>query len=371
MRVAIVHDWLTNLGGAERVVEAMLEAFPQADLFTSVYNEKALPQFSNRKVTTSFLQHVPLATRRHQLFPVLRRYAFEQFDFHNYDVVITSSTAEAKGIITSESTLHISYINTPTRYYWSHYDEYIENPGFGVLDPLVRWQFPRTIEASRRWDYTAAQRADYVLGNSQTVVDRIQRYYKREAEVLYPNVETHRFEKPLPRPAGTPDSYFLVVSRLIPYKRIDIAVEAAGLAGVSLVVIGSGSQLKELRELAQDNVIFIDQADDKTVSAYMQHAEAFIFPGEEDFGITPVEAMSAGVPVIGYDKAGVQETVSDAKHGILVPRQSAAMFAEAMGRFVKSDYREADLRARADLFSRERFIHNLQSRVDALLAARK
>lgn len=370
MRVAIVHDWLTNLGGAERVVEAMLEAYPEADLYTSVYDDRKLDLFRKHQVRTSFLQRVPLAKRKHQLFPILRRYAFEAFDFSQYDVVITSSTAEAKGVITSEGTLHASYINTPTRYYWSHYDEYLKSPGFGVLDPLVRWQLERTIEANRRWDFAAAQRADIVFGNSQTVVDRIEKYYQRKARVLYPNVETHKFQQPQPRPSGLPEKYFLVVSRLIPYKRVDIAIEAAVMSGTPLVVIGSGGQLPELKKLADDKVIFVGALDDRSVVAHMQHAEAFVFPGEEDFGITPVESMAAGVPVIGYARGGVAETIIDGETGILVDRQTATAFAKAFHRYQRSDYAASALAAQAEKFRRERFITELRSSIDQALKQR-
>lgn len=368
MRVAIIHDWLTNLGGAERVVEAMLEAYPEADLYTSVYDPKNLSLFQNHTVTTSFLQKLPLARRRHQLFPILRRYAFEGFDFSEYDVVITSSTAEAKGVITSETTLHVSYINTPTRYYWSHYDEYLTNPGFGILDPLIRWQLRRSIDSSRKWDFAAAQRADLVFGNSQTVVDRIEQYYKRDARVLYPNVETDKFANRMPRPSAAPEKYFLVVSRLIPYKRVDIAVEAAAMAGAELVVIGSGSQLADLQKLASEKTRFIGSASDDEVVAYMQHADGFIFPGEEDFGITPVEAMAAGTPVIGLAKGGVTETVIDGKTGILVPRQTSTAFAQALHRFNTGDFRLADLHAQAEKFRRTRFIAELQAHINKALA---
>ncbi len=370
MKVAIIHDWLTNLGGAERVVDAMLEAYPDADLFTSVYDPTRLKLFHKHKVNTSFIQKIPIAWKKHQLFPVMRRYAFEAIDLHDYDVVITSSTAEAKGVITGEQTFHISYINTPTRYYWSHYSEYMQNPGFGVLDPLARWQLRRTIDQNRQWDFAAAQRADKVLGNSKTVVQRIKRYYKRDASVLYPNVEVERFTKAHLRPKEAPEQYFLVVSRLIPYKRVDVAIEAANLAGIDLVVIGSGSQLKQLREIAGENVHFLTSASDDQVTAYMQHAEAFVFPGEEDFGITPVESMAAGVPVIGYGRGGVAETVLDGITGILVPRQTATAFAEAFGRYRKTDYQSRDLLRQAQRFDRSQFIQQLKEHVRAGLHER-
>lgn len=370
MKVAIVHDWLTNLGGAERVVEAMLQAYPEADLYTSVYDPGRCTLFHRRKVYTSWIQNWPQAKRRHQLYPVLRRLAFESFDFSKYDVVITSSTAEAKGIITSESTIHISYINTPTRYYWSHYQDYLKDPGFGILDPLVRWQLKRTIKRSRTWDYSAAQRADYVLGNSQAVVERIERYYKRSATVLYPNVDTQRFVHPQPRPANAPENYYLVVSRLIPYKRIDLAVQAARMARANLIVIGAGSELERLRQLAGPQTTFLGPVTDQEVVAYMQHATAFLFPGEEDFGIAPLEASAAGVPVIAFAKGGALETVVEGRTGLFIAEQRPALMADAMRRLESQKWDKAVLRSQAHRFSQNRFISELTSLVDRQLELR-
>ncbi|MEI7818535.1 MAG: glycosyltransferase [bacterium] len=360
MRVAIVHDWLTNLGGAERVVAAMLEVYPEADLYTSTYNPQNLKLFKERAVHTTFLQHVPLARKKHQLFAQLRRLAFEQLDLSGYDVVISSTTAEAKGVITSEDTVHISYMNTPTRYYWSHYDEYIKNPGFGLLDPLARWQLRRTISSSRRWDFAAAQRPDVVLANSKNVQERIRKYYKRDSQVLYPLVDTSRFAQKFPRPDGLPDRYALVSSRLVPYKRVDIAIKSARQAGIPLYIIGSGSQEKYLRGIAGETTVFLGQLSDSDMVAYTQHADVFLFPGEEDFGITPVEAMAAGVPVIAYGSGGAAETVIDGKTGILLPRQSVSAFASALMTYRRAEYEADELFRQAKLFSVDVFKADLK-----------
>lgn len=360
LRVAVVHDWLTNIAGAEKVVFEILKVFPQAEVFTSVYRPEGFGDaLKGHKVHTSFLQKLPMARKRHQLFPVLRRYAFESFDFSDYDLVISSSTAEAKGIITPESTLHISYIHTPTRYFWSHYDQYLKDPGFGVLDPIARFQLKRTIKASRQWDFAAAQRPDILLANSITVQKRIQKYYKRTAEVLYPPVDTERFAKPHSRPSDTPDSYFVVASRLIPYKRFDIAVRASQRAGRQLVVVGGGSELKKLREMADDSVIFKGHATDDDLVAYVQHAEALLFPGEEDFGIAPVEAMAAGTPVIAYAAGGATETVIPGKTGELIPSQSVSAFAQALTDFDAQKYSTQILQKHAEKFSESNFSQQL------------
>lgn len=359
MRIAIVHDWLTNLGGAERVVAAMLDAFPGADLYTSVYNPERLDLFRGREVHTTFLQQIPLAKKKHQLFSSLRRLAFEQLDFSEYNIVISSTTAEAKGIITGERTKHISYMNTPTRYLWSHYDQYLENPGFGLLDPLARWQLRRTIVSAREWDYAAAQRPDVVLANSIHVQKRIKKYYDRDSTVVYPIVDGERFMKRHPRPRLAPERYALVISRLVPYKRVDIAVEAAKLAQYPIVVIGAGPQEAMLRKLAGAGAVFLGEAPDSEVEAYLQHADVFLFPGEEDFGIAPVEAMASGTPVIAYAKGGALETVGT-EGGLLVERQTARAFAQALSHCSTKKFSKTSLSERADLFGRQRFINEIQ-----------
>lgn len=362
LRVAVVHDWLTNIAGAEKVVFEILKIFPKADVYTSVYRSDIFRDIlKGHKVYTSFLQKIPLARHKHQLFPVLRRYAFENFDFSNYDLVISSSTAEAKGIITSESTLHVSYIHTPTRYFWSHYDQYLSDPGFGALDPAVRFQLRRTIKSSRRWDFAAAQRPDVILANSATVQGRIQRYYKRQSEVVYPPVDIDRFAKEYPRPKNVPDSYFVVASRLIPYKRFDIAIKACMKARRHLVVVGSGSELTKLKGISNEMIQFMGHVSDEEMVAYVQHAEALIFPGEEDFGIVPVESMAAGTPVIAYAAGGATETVEPGKTGELIGSQSVAAFYTAVQDFNAKKYSAHVLSEYADKYRLAAFRDQLQS----------
>ena len=360
--VAIVHDWLTNLGGAERVVLAMLKAFPGAHLYTSVYNESALPQFKEFSPKTSFLQNWPLARRKHQLFPQLRQLAFESFDLSGYDVVLTSSTAEAKGIVTPTETKHISYIHTPTRYYWSHSQQYIDNPGFGILDPVARKYFTRSIEGLKQWDFAAAQRADVVLANSQTVADRIARYYKRQSTVIFPPVDVERFAQTLSNSMG---DYYLVVSRLIPYKRIDLVVEAFNKNGHRLIVVGNGSEESRLRAMANPNIEFQTRLTDAHITKLMQQCRVFIFPTEEDFGITPVEAMAAGKPVIAYGRGGATETVIDGKTGIYFSSQNAESLNGAIARFEKTDFHSGSIVSHAQKFSEAVFITNIQDQVKA------
>lgn len=354
LRVAIVHDWLTNMGGAERVVVAMKQAFPQADIFTSVYKDGSIVGLRG-PVHTSFLQSWPLATRKHQLYPTLRPLAFESFDLSNYDLVISSSSAEAKGVITPTETLHVSYIHTPTRYYWSHYQEYLDNPGFGVLNPVVKLFLPRFIKGRKRWDFASAQRPDLLLANSREVQGRVERYYKRTSLVLNPPVDIDRF---IAKSAKLED-YYLVVSRLVPYKRVDLAIEACNKLGRRLVVVGGGPEAKHLRKIAGPTIEFVGGLSDKEVDKLYMNCRGFIFTAEEDFGITPVEAMAAGKPVVAYGRAGSAETVVDQLSGIHFAKQSVESVASAIEKLEATEWDQAKIRAVAKQFSQDIFIKKL------------
>lgn len=360
MRVAIVHDWLTNLGGAERVVEVLSQQYPDAPIYTSVYDQSRLDLFTDKQIVTSFLQRWPFSKKRHQLYPTLRRYAFESFDFSEYDLVITSASAEAKGVITSTDTKHIAYIHTPTRYYWSGYDDYLENPGYGVLNPLVKMALPRLVKTMRYWDYAAAARADVVVANSITVAKRIKKYYNRDAKVIYPPVNVARFANSSIKDEG----YYLVVSRLIPYKRVDLAIQASNQLGRELVVVGKGSELRKLRKLAGKTIRFDTNADDAAVVEYMKNCKAFLFPGFEDFGITPVEAMAAGKPVIGLAKGGLAETVIDGKTGILFNEQTKDALVSAMQQFESISFDSSYIAKHANNYSEAVFRMKMKEIID-------
>jgi glycosyltransferase involved in cell wall biosynthesis len=367
-RVAIVHDWLTNLGGAERVVLTMSEMFPDAPIYTSVYNPSKLPEFKDKNVIMSFLQHIPLAQKKHQLFPILRQLAFESFDFSGYDLVISSTSAEAKGIVTPTETRHISYINTPTRYYWSGYQNYLEQPGMGAFNPLAKAVLKRNIKKLRRWDYAAAQRPDIVLANSKNVQARIRKYYDRGSTVVYPSVETDRFSRIGSSQEG---DYYLVVSRLIPYKRVDLAVRAATKLDKKLVVIGTGSELKSLQQMAGPTVRFLGFLDDVTTRNYYLGCKAFIFPAEEDFGITPVEAMAAGKPVLFYAKGGATETVIDGVTGVGFKKQTVESLCDAIQRLDKISFKEKAIIDQANKFSVEKFKESLTRAINLLDYAKR
>lgn len=358
LKVAIVHDWLTNIGGAERVVESLLKAYPQAHIYSSVYDEAKLPQFRGR-VTTSFLQNWPLARRKHQLYPVLRTLAFESFDLSGYDLVLSSSSAEAKGVITPTETLHLSYIHTPVRYYWSNYNQYIADPGFGALNPLVRLVAPYFVRRMRHWDFAAAQRPDALIANSHTVAKRIKKYYKREAEVIHPPVDLTRFQL---KNASQGD-YYLIVSRLVAYKRYDLAVEACSKLGKRLVIAGTGSELSTLKKLAGPTVEFRESLPEVDITRLYEGCKAFIFPAEEDFGITPLEAMACGKPVIAFGQGGATETVVDGKTGVLFPEQTSQSLMEAIKDFEAGTWDKEYIAHHAAGFGEERFIKQIHDAV--------
>ncbi len=361
MKIAIVHDWLTNLGGGERVVEALSEAFPNAPIYTSVYDPRGISLFNSKDVRSSFIQGWPLSKTKHQLYPMLRRYAFESFDFSEYEVVISSSSAEAKGIITNTETIHISYIHTPTRYYWSGYQDYINSPGLGMLNPLAKFVLPRVVNSMRIWDYAAAQRPDYLIANSKTVQERISKYYKRDSKIIFPPVDVDRF---LGYKDTSNKDYYLVVSRLIPYKKVELAVQACSELNKHLIVVGSGSELSRLRKLASGYIEFIENANDKLVAKLYSECKAFIFTAYEDFGITPVEAMASGSPVIAYGYGGASESVIDNETGIFFNTQSVDSLKEAISRFEQMKFSKKYIRSHADIFSKTRFIQGIKDVVD-------
>ena len=356
LKVAIVHDWLTGLGGAERVVQSMLKLFPKADLFTSVYNPKKIDIFGDRQIKTTFLQSWPLAKSKHQLYAKLRPLAFESLDFSDYDLVISSSSAESKGIITRTETLHISYIHTPIRYYWSGYQDYLKNPGFGFLNPLVRAVMKSSIDGLRRWDYAAAQRPDFLIANSKVVKERIEKYYQRPSTVINPPVDTKRFSSiSIDKP-----EYHLVVSRLVPYKRVDLAVRACSNLNLKLVVAGKGPELSKLKKLANKNVEFIENPSDKDINRLYFKAKSLIFSAEEDFGITPVEAMATGTPVICYSKGGATETVINKKTGIYHNQQSVKSLEKALLDFEGYEFDRSNIIDNAGRFSEDKFLENMR-----------
>lgn len=357
MKVAIVHDWLTNMGGAERVVLALHEMYPDAPIYTTVYDPRKMdPAFADMDIRTSFIQRLPGARNHYQRYLPLMPTAVEQFDLTDYDLVVSSSHACAKGVVTRPDTLHICYCYTPIRYAWDFYHEYLDREGVGRLG---RFLVAPMMNYMRIWDRAAADRPDVMVAISKFIAQRIRKFYRREAVVIHPPVRTGYFSV-----SGDPEDYCLVVSRLVGYKRVDIAIDAFNELGLPLVVIGDGPQRAELQGRAGSNVKFLGRQPDEVVRDYFQRCRAFIFPGEEDFGITMVEAMAAGRPVLAYGRGGALDIVEDGVTGLLFPEQTPAALAEAVRRLAASSFEPNAIRSRAERFDTGVFQDSLRELID-------
>ncbi len=357
-RIAIVCDWLTNMGGAEKVVLAIAKAYPNAPIYTSVFTPDTMPAFRGLDVRTTWLQKLPAFLRqRHQLFPVLRAQAFRGLNLQEYDVVLSVASAEAKAVRKRPNAVHICYCHTPTRYYWSHYDEYKREPGFGPLNPLIRLIIPPFVAWMRRLDLRAVRGVDFFIANSQTVADRIKTYYKREAVVLNPPVDMSRFQG---LDLAGPRRGFVALGRQVPYKRIDLAIAACNQLKLPLTVYGTGSEHEALVRFAGPTVQFVTDADDTQVASALTHAEAYLMPQEEDFGIVQIEAMAAGTPVIAYDKGGSRDAVIDGETGVFFAGQTVASLVDGLQRFKSLSFDPKRIQRHAETFSEAAFIKKLR-----------
>lgn len=343
MKVALVYDRVNKWGGAERVLLALHKLFPDAPLYTSVYHPKKAPWADVFTIKTSFLQHIPFAASAHELFASFMPIAFESFDFDEYDLVISVTSEAAKGIITKPKTKHVCLCLTPTRYLWSGYNDYFIDPIFKLLSKPIVWYL-------RWWDRIAAKRPDAYVAISKTVKNRIKKYYDEDATVIYPPVELGKNGKALPLTLSI-SPYFLVVSRLVPYKRIDIAIEACNTFSYPLIIVGEGSEEKRLRKLAGPTITFVKNLTDGELVEYYKNCRALIFPGEEDLGLTAIEAQSFGKPVIAYRKGGVLETVIDGKTGAFFYPQSAVSLQKVLTRFKEKRFKRSDCQKNAKKFT--------------------
>jgi len=360
MRVAIVHDLLNQMGGADRVLLTFHDIFPDAPIYTSIWDPKVTDaRFRAMDIRTSYMQRLPFIMRHHQPYLPLYPFVFERLDLREYDVVISSSWAFAKGIVTRPEALHICYCHTPMRWAW-RYEDYISLERVGLLARAV---LPPFITWLRGWDYTTAARVDYFIANSPTVAARIAKYYRRESTVIMPPVDTSRFQV-----ASAHDDYFLVVSRLIPYKRIDLAVQAFTRLGLPLRIIGSGRYEKKLKRLAGKNIKFLGQLPDAEVRNHMARCRALIFPGEEDFGITPVEAQASGRPVIAYGSGGALSTIIEGETGVFFAEQTVDSLVDAVRGFHDEQFDPQRIRRHAEGFDTQRFMDRLSRFVEAKIA---
>lgn len=348
MKVALVHEWLTTLGGSERVVWAFHRMFPEAPVYTTVHRKDLLPeQFQELDVRTSFIQQLPGGPRHYQQYLPLMPLAFEHFDLQAYDLVLTSSHACAKGVITRPDAVHVCYTHTPMRYAWDLYHEY-QASSAAWRRPIQAWLLHRL----RQWDVLAAHRVDQFVANSHEVAGRIRKHYRRDATVIHPPIDLERFS---PVPEAQVGDHLLVLSRLVPYKRVDLAVRAATRLGVPLRVVGEGPLMRELRGMAGPSVQFLGHLDDAAVAAELASCKALLFGAHEDFGLVPLEAQAAGRPVIAYGRGGALETVVEGVTGTFFAEQHEDDVIRAIRRLDALDLAPRAIRRHAERFGFEAF----------------
>lgn len=359
MKVAIVCDWLTNVGGAEKVLLAIHQMYPDAPIYTSQYNPKGIDWFKDADVRTGWLQVFPAKIRR--IIPMFRQSYFNKLDLSDYDLVISVTGAEAKSIKTGNAT-HICYCHVPTQYYWQMYDDYVENPGFGILNPIVRFFFKAFVNPLKKADFKGAQRPDYFVTISSYAADMINKYYKRDAVVIAPPVEVDKF----PASKNSKREGFINFSRQVSWKRQDIAIKACIKAGKKLTLIGDGPEHQELVKAANSSPLikFLPTMTSKEIAKELSKAEAFIFPSMEPFGIAPVEALSAGCPVIAYKEGGAADYIKDKKNGILFDKQNVDSLAKALKDFEKMKFNQKEIIESAKEYDVENFKKKLQSFID-------
>ena len=363
-KIAIVHEWFASHAGSEKVVEQILRLYPNADLYSLVdFLSPAQREFiAGKPVKTSFIQSLPLARKHFRSYLPLMPLAVEQFDLSHYDLIISSHHAVAKGVLTRPDQLHISYVHTPLRYGWELQHQYLQQAN--LTKGTKSWLTRAILHYMRLWDVACANRVDAYVANSRYVARRIEKTYRRSATTIYPPVEVQRFKADRPR-----EDFYLTVSRFVPYKRVDLTVQAFMQLGLPLVVIGDGSGDKRLKQMAaggQGNIQFLGKQPDSVVEDYMQRCRGFIFPPEEDFGITPVEAQAAGAPVVAYAKGGQAETILQEKTGYLFCHQTVESLVQSVKRLEASvDQFEAGvLRQNAERFSTAQFRLAFQSFVE-------
>jgi len=360
MRIAIVCDWLVTYAGAERVLEQMLKCYPHADLFAVVdFLPKGERGFiMDKPVTTTCIQHYPFARRLYQKYLLKMPLAIEQLDLSGYDLVISSSHAVAKGVITGPDQLHVCYIQTPIRYAWDMQNQYLEESG--LIHGLLSWAARRMLFSMRQWDVRTANGVDAFVANSQFIARRVWKVYRREASVIYPPVAVEKFTLQEKK-----EEFYLTASRLTPYKKVDLIVQAyAAMPNRHLVVIGDGPEMKKIRRDATPNVTVMGYQSSDVLRDYMQRARAFVFAAEEDFGIVPVEAQACGTPVIAFGKGGATETVQDGITGVFFGEQTVQSLTEAVHRFEGMTFDPQACRANAVRFAPERFRQEFSAFVD-------
>ncbi|HUI21809.1 MAG TPA: glycosyltransferase [Methylocella sp.] len=360
MRVAIVHYWLVSMRGGEKVVEALCRLFPQADIFTHVYDpEKVSETIRRQKVITTFINRLPRAKRYYKHYLPLMPLALEQIDLRGYDLIISSESGPAKGIIPPPGAAHVCYCHSPMRYIWNMYHDYRERTGW-----LQRFAMPLICHYLRIWDATSSMRVDRFVANSATVAARIEKYYRREAAVIRPPVNVDLFESV---PLAEVEDYYLMAGELVAYKRPELAVEAFNALGRRLIVIGGGEMLADLRKRAGPTVTVMGQQPFSVLRHHYARCRALVFPGEEDFGIVPVEVMASSRPVIAYGRGGVTESVIAGVSGLFFKEQTVDAIERAVQDFERRYFDPAAIKAQANKFTADRFMAEFAAVVESVL----
>ena len=364
LRIALVHDWLTGMRGGEKVLEVLCELYPQATLFALLHNRGSVSEtIEKMKIRTSFIDRLPLkATKYRNYLPLFPR-AIESFDFSGFDLILSTSHAVAKGARPSPGALHICYCHTPMRYVWELYGEYF---GPGRAGVLTRAAMSIIAPRLREWDVRSSDRVDFFVANSRNVADRIRQYYRKPADVIHPPVNIDQFVV-----SEKDEGYYLIVSALVPYKRVGLAIEAFNQVGERLLIVGTGPESKRLQSIAKKNIEFLGWQNDLELSRLYAGCRALIFPGIEDFGIVPLEAMASGKPVIAFAKGGALETVVDDSRfptGVFFREQSVQALIDAMAKFRSSKFDPPAIRAHAERFARPHFKKRIRLYVEEKLA---
>ena len=363
MKTALVHDWLNQIGGAEDVLETFVDLYPDAPVFTSLYWPEKMPKaYLGWDIRTSFINRLPFAHKKQQLYFPFYPTAFEQFDFSEYDLVLSNKSGFCHGIITGPETVHICYCLTPTRYVW-RYEQYAQQENLGRF---MRTLMPPVLTYLRQWDRLAADRVDHFIAISQTIRQRIAKLYRRDSTIIFPPVDTSRFN-----PTERIDEYYLIVGRLVPYRRIDILIEAFNKLQRPLLIAGSGRDRERLESLAKPNIQFLGYVPDADLPDLMARCRAFLWPGEEDFGISPIQAMASGRPVIAYAAGGALETVIPGRTGLLFEQQSAEAIIEAVEALDDLSIQAGDICTFARQFDAEIFKQKIQRFVEQKLDEQK
>lgn len=358
-RIALVHDWLVRMRGGEKCLEALCEVFPQAEIFTLLHRRGSVsPMVESRPIHTSFLQWMPGSAKRYPYYLPLFPAAVGSLRLEEFECVVSVSAAVAKAAPVHPSSPHICYCNTPMRYIWDQFEEYF---GPGRAGPATRLAMTALRRPLQRWDLRTAAFPDFLIANSQNIRRRIERIYRRSSDVIYPPVDAGRFSL-----STRDDGFLLVVSALVPYKRIDVAVQAVKKTGDRLVIIGEGQELERLRTIAGREVEFLGWRSSEEIREYYSACSAVLFPGEEDFGIVPLEAMATGKPVVAYAQGGALETVIDTpalRTGVLFPEQTAESMAQGIRKVRSTEFQPSRMRAFAMGFDREVFKEKMKAYV--------